>query len=297
VSDHPKAIRYQNVAGDLARVRTRGRARRFGDDAYFALLTLPFWRFGVAVGVLVLVINSLFAWIYTLQPGAISNTRPGSFEDAFFFSVQTLATIGYGTMAPQTRFAHVVVTIESIFGVIALGSLAGISFARLSRPSARVLFCDKAVVRKRNGKPHLQIRIANWRTNLIVEASIRLFLLIVETSEEGEVLRTPTELKLIRSWTPVFFLTWTVMHCIDEQSPFYGEGAIARLRAAHVQLYAMVTGYDQTVGQTVHAYHEYRLDDIVYDARFVDVVEVSDDGIRAIDFARFHEIEPIPRRG
>ncbi|MEO6420751.1 MAG: ion channel, partial [Polyangiaceae bacterium] len=104
--------------------------------------------------------NTLFALIYLLDPGGISNARPGSFEDAFFFSVQTLATIGYGTMAPQTTFTHVLVTVESILGVIAVGSLAGVAFARLSRPQARVLFTNKIVIRKRNGVPHLQVRVA-----------------------------------------------------------------------------------------------------------------------------------------
>jgi inward rectifier potassium channel len=286
-----RSIRYHSGDRTLARVRIRGQAFRPGGDVYFALLTIPFWRFCAVVAALVLLLNSIFAWIYTLDPGGISNARPGSFEDAFFFSVQTLATIGYGTMAPQTRFAHVVVTIESILGIIAVGSLAGISFARLSRPKALVLFSNKAVVRRRNGVPHLQMRLANWRTNLIVEASLRMFLLVAERTQEGEFIRTPVEVKLVRGSTPVFFLTWTVMHCIDETSPFYGEDATARLQGSGAQLFAMLSGYDQTVGQTVLAYHEYRFSDIVYDARFVDVVGSAPDGTRTIDFSRFHDIE------
>jgi inward rectifier potassium channel len=285
-------IRYDPGDRDLARVRTRGQAYRPGADAYFALLTVPFWRFCGIVAVLVLLINSVFAWVYTLIPGGVSNARPGSFEDAFFFSVQTLATIGYGTMAPQTRVAHVVVTVESILGIIAVGSLAGISFARLSRPKALVLFSSKVVVRDRDGVPHLQMRLANWRTNLIVEASLRVFLLVAEKTQEGEHNRTPVEVKLVRGSTPVFFLTWTVMHCIDPTSPFYGEDAIERLQASGAQLYVMLTGYDHTLGQVVHAYHEYQFSDIVHGARFVDIVGAAPDGTRTIDFARFHDIEP-----
>jgi inward rectifier potassium channel len=245
------------------------------------------------VVVLVLLINTVFAWVYTLIPGGVSNARRGSFEDAFFFSVQTLATIGYGTMAPQTRLAHIVVTIESILGIIAVGSLAGISFARLSRPKALVLFSSKVVVRDRNGVPHLQMRLANWRTNLIVEANLRVFLLVAEKTQEGEHNRTPLEVKLVRGSTPVFFLTWTVMHCIDPTSPFHGEDAIERLKASGAQLYVMLTGYDHTLGQVVHAYHEYQFSDIVHGARFVDIVGAAPDGTRTIDFARFHDIEPI----
>jgi inward rectifier potassium channel len=288
----PRPIRYR-PSESLGRVHTSGQASRIGGDAYFALLTTPFWRFCLVVALFVLAINSLFAWVYLLDPGGITNTRVGSFEDAFFFSVQTFATIGYGTMAPQTRFAHVVVTLESILGILSVGSLAGIAFARLSRPEARVLFSDKLVVRPRNGLPHLQIRLANWRTNLIVEASLRLFVLVPERTAEGEVLRTPLELKLVRGSTPVFFLTWTAMHAIDETSPFFGPDAQERLRAAGAQLFAMLTGYDQTLGQMAYAYREYKFDDIVQGARFVDVVEVRPDGARHLDFSRFHETEPL----
>jgi inward rectifier potassium channel len=288
-----KPITYRPAPPSLGRVRAHGQARRFGGDAYFALLTTPFWRFCTAVAVLVLMINSVFAWIYTLDPGGITNARPGSFEDAFFFSVQTLATIGYGAMAPHTRFTHVVVTIESILGIVAVGSLAGISFARLSRPKAMVLFSRKLVIRPRNGVLHLQMRLANWRTNLIVEASLRVYLLVADRTQEGELIRTPVELKLVRGSTPVFFLTWTVMHRIDESSPFFGEGAVDRLKASGAQLFAMLTGYDQTMGQIVHAYHEYKFDDIEPGARFVDIVDATPDGTRHIDFTRFHDIEKI----
>ncbi len=288
-----KKIRYEPSTFRTVRIRAKGQAFELGGDMYFALVTRPLWQFGLAVAGLVLAINTLFAVAYLFDPGGISNARPGSFEDAFFFSVQTLATIGYGTMAPQTRFAHVVVTIESILGVIAVGSLAGIAFARLSRPRARVLFSNKLVVRPRDGVPHLQLRVANWRTNIVVEASLRVFLLTPHRTAEGEVTRTPIEIPLLRSSTPFFFLSWTPMHKIDEQSPFHDRAALGRLRADGAQLFVMLTGYDLALGQNVHAYREYGFDDIVYDARFADVISVSPDGLRELDFTRFHEVLPL----
>ena len=285
-----RSIRYRAPKQAFARVRTKGQAFELGGDLYFAMLTRPMWQFALAVGLVVLLINALFAVIYLFDPGGIANARPGSFEDAFFFSVQTLATIGYGTMAPLTRFTHIVVTIESIMGVLAVGSLAGIAFARLSRPQARVLFADKIVIRPRNGVPHMQLRLANWRTNLIIEASLRVILLVGERTSEGELTRTPREVKLVRSSSAFFFLTWTAMHCIDETSPFFGKDAMENLRASGAQLFAMLTGYDQTMGQYVHAYHEYSLKDIVEDARFADVI-TTEGGVREIDFSRFHDVE------
>jgi inward rectifier potassium channel len=288
-----KSIRYPRGGQPLLKIRARGQAFRLGGDAYFALLTTPWWRFCAIVALFVLVINSLFAQIYLLDPGGVSNVPDGSFLEAFFFSVQTFATIGYGTMAPQTTFAHVVVTIESILGIIVVGSLAGISFARLARPQTRVLFSDKMVIRPRNGVPHLQLRLANWRTNLIVEAHLRVFLLIPEKTQEGEIMRTPVEVKLLRSSSPVFFLTWTAMHCIDQASPFYEPDAFERLRESGAQLFVMMNGYDQSVGQPTYSHREYKFDDIVLNARFADVIEVSGDGTRILDFAKFHDVEPL----
>jgi inward rectifier potassium channel len=290
-----RRLRYRSKTPVFRAVHTRGQAFELGGDLYFALLTRPLWQFCLAVAVLVLGLNALFAELYMLDAGGVSNVRLGSFEDAFFFSVQTLATIGYGAMAPQSRFAHVMVTIESILGVLAVGSLAGVAFARLSRPKARVVFTDKMVIRPRNGVPHLQLRMANWRTNLIVEASLRLYLLVTQRTAEGEVLRTPVELKLVRAYSPIFFLTWTAMHAIDETSPFFGDGTIERLRAEGAQLFVSLSGYDESLGTVVHAYADFKLDEIVKDAAFVDVVTVNPDGSREIDFAHFQDIVPLER--
>jgi inward rectifier potassium channel len=292
-----KPIRYRARTPTFSNRVIRGQAFELGGDAYFALLTRPWWQFCVAVSLYLLVINAVFAGLYMLDPGGVTNTRPGSFEDAFFFSVQTLATIGYGTMAPISRYSHIVVTVESVLGILAVGSFAGIAFARLSRPTARVLFSEKIVIRPRDGVPHLQLRIANWRTNLIIEATLRVYVLATQRTTEGEVLRTPLELKLVRSSNPVFFLTWTAMHAIDESSPFFGDGAMARLAADKTPIYASLTGYDQTMGQTVHAYAEYALADIVPNARFADVVSVRPDGTRELDFSRFHDVELLKPSG
>jgi inward rectifier potassium channel len=289
-----KPIRYRSRTPTFSNRVIRGQAFELGGDAYFALLTRSWWQFCLAVGLYILLINAVFAGIYMLDPGGVTNARPGSFEDAFFFSVQTLATIGYGTMAPVSRFSHIVVTFESVLGILAVGSFAGIAFARLSRPTARVLFSEKIVIRPRNGVPHLQFRIANWRTNLIIEATLRVYVLSNQRTTEGEVLRTPVELKLVRSSNPVFFLTWTAMHTIDESSPFYGDDAIANLAAENAPIYASLTGYDQTLGQTVHAYAEYALADIVPNARFADVITLRPGGVREIDFSRFNDVEPLP---
>jgi inward rectifier potassium channel len=241
-----------------------------------------------------LLTNAAFAVVYASEPGAIANARPDSFEDAFFFSVQTMATIGYGTMAPVTRFAHLVVTIEAMVGILSVALVTGITFSKFSRPSARIVFSDKMVIAPRNGVPHLMFRLANWRHNQVLEAHLRLILLVTEKTTEGETLRRPDELHLVRDRNALFSLTWLAMHKIDESSPFYGADALTRLRAQGAQLFVSLYGLDETVGQNIYARYPYRLDDVVWNARFKDVLTELPDGTRQLNYMNFHEIELLP---
>ncbi len=278
----------------LPKVRTLGAAWSPFDDLYHSILNCAWWQFFAYVTVGLLSVNALFAIPYFLADGAVANARPGSFEDAFFFSVQTMATIGYGGMAPATRLAHVVVTIESVVGTLATALITGATFAKFAKPTARVLFCEKVVVAPRHGVPHLMFRMANWRHNQIVEAQLRVSLLIDEVTPEGDTMRRPIEVPLVREKTAVFFLSFQAMHVIDEKSPFFGgEATIDRLKASGGSLFLTLTGMDETIGQNIHARYQYSLDDIVFGARFVDVISADEDGTRQIDYGKFHQIERI----
>src|SRR6185312_10959368 len=257
-----------------ARIRAIGLQRQPHKDLYHFVLAQSWPRFFLLTAVMFVLTNLLFATLYWLSPGSVSNTRHGSFEDAFYFSVQTLATIGYGGMTPVTRYAHIVVTFEAFVGVLAVALITGITFTRFSRPSARVLFSNKAVISSRDGVPHLMFRMANWRRNRVVEARV------------GVVL-------LVRDRTGVFFLTWTALHRIDATSPFHGPDALARLRTQGAELFVALTGIDETIGQTIHARYNYKLDDLVMNARFADVMSEDPDGTRVIDFSRFHDVVPL----
>jgi inward rectifier potassium channel len=277
----------------LIKIRTRGQRVRLHEDFYHSVLLRPWWQFFLLVALLFLSANALFAAVYTFQPGSIANARDGSFEDAFFFSVQTFATIGYGAMAPATRFAHVIVTVEAICGILSGALITGLTFAKFARPTARVLFSEKVVIAPRNGVPYLQLRMANWRGNMVVEAQLRVYLLVEEITSEGETLRRPVELKLVRDRTALFVLSWTALHCIDESSPFYGEGALDRLRAQKAEIILSLSGLDETIGQTINARYSYTLDDIALNMRFADVMTVLPDGSRELDYAKFHDLKPL----
>jgi inward rectifier potassium channel len=294
MAEKPQSIRLRSQANRFLKIEAIGQKWAPHEDIYHYILTIGWWQFFLFVALAFLGANAVFALGYLVQPGSVSNTRPGSFEDTFFFSVQTMATIGYGNMAPATRFAHVLVTLEAMLGILGVALVTGITFAKFARPTARVLFAEKIVIAKRDGVPHVMFRMANWRHNQVVEAQLRAIVLVLEKTREGETLRVPLELPLVRDRTTFFGLTWMAMHRVDESSLFYGKDAVEKLRAKEAEIFLSLTGYDDTIAQTIHARHRYKLEDIVPNARFADVLTTLPDGTRRIDYRHFHDTIAMP---
>lgn len=267
-------------------------AQPWFNDLYHWLLQLSWPRFLLLGAALYLSANATFALLYLAQPGAIANARPGAFSDAFFFSVETVATIGYGSLYPATFYANCVMTTESTFGLLVLAVATGLVFARFSRPSARVAFSRVAVVAPHNGVPTLSLRLANQRRNQILQAQVDVALLRDEETAEGDTIRRFYDLQLSRRRSPVFALSFTVMHPIDENSPFYG-ATPTQLTAQNAELVVTVAGVDETIAQPVHARASYTADDIMWGHRFVDVMGWTEDGRRVIDYRRFHDTVPV----
>ena len=168
--------------------------------------------------------------------------------------MQTLATIGYGAMAPATRYGHVVVVFEALVGTLGVALVTGVTFAKFARPTARVLFASKAVVHMRDGVPHLVLRLANWRGNMVVEGQLRVHLLMMEKTSEGDTIRVPRELPLVRDRTAMFALTWMPMHRIDDSSPLHGgASALEALKTQRAEMYLSFSGVDETMWQPIHA--------------------------------------------
>jgi inward rectifier potassium channel len=238
--------------------------------------------------------NALFGGLFALF-GGVESARPHSFVDGFFFSVETMGTIGYGEMTPRSVPAHLLVTVESMLSMLFLAVVTGLVFAKFSRPRARVAFSNVAVVAPRNALPTLMFRVANERANHIVEAQLRVTLMANEVTQEGEHLRKMTDLPLLRSHSSAFILTWTAMHVLNEQSPLYG-ATPERLAEQQVEVLVTFTGYDATLAQTIHARYSYVAAEILFDRRFVDIIQVLPDGKRRIDFTRFHHTEPVVPR-
>jgi inward rectifier potassium channel len=269
-----------------------GLRRPWFGDLYHFMLRISWCSFLFGGVVLYIAANAVFAALYLLQPGAIGNARPGSFADAFFFSVQTIATIGYGQLVPATLYANLLVTVETATGLMFLALATGLVFARFSRPIARMLFSRVAVIGPHNGQPTLSFRLANVRRNQILQAEVAVTLVRDERTQEGVLIRRFYDLTLARYRSPVFALTFTVMHEIDRDSPLYGASA-ASLQAQNVELVVTATGIDETIAQRVHARTSYLPDEILWGRRFVDVIGWTEDGRRVIDYRRFHDTVPL----
>ncbi|WP_233846388.1 ion channel [Paraburkholderia sp. HD33-4] len=260
-------------------------------DLYHRALGVRWPVFFVSLGLLFLLLNTVFAALYMLGDAPIANLFPKGFGGAFFFSVETLATVGYGDMHPQTVYAHWIATLEIFVGMSSIALATGLIFARFSRPHAKIMFARYAVIRPIDGRMTLMVRSANARQNVIAEARARLRIMRQETSVEGYTLRKLYDLTLVRDQHPVFKLGWTLMHIIDEASPLFGEDAES-LKGRDVSLLLTLEGIDESTSQTMQARHMWTCEQIVWQHRFVDIMSERD-GVSHIDYAHFDEIVPL----
>jgi inward rectifier potassium channel len=261
-------------------------------DLYHHFMTVSWPRLFATIAAFFLGFDVLFGYLYYLVPGCIANLNPPGFAGAFFFSVETLATVGYGEMHPQTLYGHVISMIEIFVGLMTLALITGLMFARFSRPRARFLFAANAVVRPIDGKLTLMFRAANARLNVIQEASAQLRMLRDEVTEEGFSIRRITDLSLVRAQHPVFILGWNIMHVIDDGSPLKAESAES-LNAAGTVFILSLSGTDVTTGQMLMARNEYSSTAIRWNQSFRDVLDEDDDGALQFDYRKFNEVEPL----
>ncbi|MEM1171447.1 MAG: ion channel [Cyanobacteria bacterium P01_H01_bin.35] len=276
--------------------RVLGVTHFYWSDFYHWLMTISWQHLWVIIISCYSIINTLFAFLYLGSNGGIANAKPDSFIDAFSFSIQTMATIGYGAMYPTNIYTHTLVAIEVFIGLIGMAMITGLMFARFSLPTARVLFSRVAIISPYNGVPTLMFRIANQRQNWIVEAQVRVTILLnQEVTPEGHSLQRLCDLELVRSETPMLALTWSVMHHIDENSPLYGwsENDFRDLNNQDIRFFVTLTGLDETVSQTIHICHVYTLDKIIWHKRFVDLMYIGTDGKRYFDYSHFHQVIPL----
>jgi len=257
-------------------------------DFYHVLLKVTWPRFVGTIIAGYLSINILFACAYLICPNSISNAEPGSFLHAFAFSVQTMATIGYGVFAPATATAHVVVVIESVVSLLYTALCTGLTFAKFARPNARVVFSRNILLSNFEGVPALIFRMANASTNLIIQAGVRVVALKNVVTQEGYNMRRQYDLKLVRDNSMAFVLPWTVIHKIDEGSPLYGMND-DDMKKCELSLLVALSGNDDIFSSQVHAFHTYALSAFRHAKRFVDMMELESGTTRRVNHKLIHE--------
>jgi len=271
-------------------VRIVGGRRTPLRDFYHALLELPWWATIATLSGAFLAANAAFAVAYMLV-GGVEHAARGSFLDAFFFSVQTMGTIGYGAMFPGSTWANAIVVIESIVSLILTAVSTGLVVAKFSRPTARVVFTRHAVISPLEGTPTLMFRLGNERGNRIVDARIHVVLYRTERLDGGRTHYRQFDLPLRRERALSLTRSLSLFHLIDRSSPLRGETPESAA-ANEIELHVMVIGLDDVSMQTVHADHTYYAKDIVWGARLADVLSELPDGHLLLDLRRFHDIAP-----
>jgi inward rectifier potassium channel len=260
-------------------------------DLYHALLRVPWWAaFTIIVGSY-LALNGAFAALY-LMVGGVANARPGSALDAFFFSVQTMGTIGYGTMYPASTGANALVVAESVTSLVLTALATGLVFVRFSHSRPRLLFSAKVAIGPMDGVPTLMLRVGNERRGNIVGTEFRLTFTRTNTTAEGMTIYRLEELPLVRARAPALSRSWNVMHRIIDGSPLYGYDA-ARLAAVDGELQLEVVGLDDTSLQPVHARYTWFAGSVAWGSRLADVVSETPEGDMILDLRNFHDVIPV----
>jgi inward rectifier potassium channel len=259
-------------------------------DPYHLAVALTWPQFLAALLALYLSVNIVFATFFWLAPGSVANARPDSLGDAFFFSIETLATVGYGEMYPATPYGRVVAATEIVCGLAFTAILTGLTFVRFSRPRAKLVFAANPVVAIHNGKPTLMVRIGNGRAAVLADARAQLNVLLSETTAEGKLIHRAQELRLERAHIPIFPLFWTLMHALDERSPLHGYDA-ARAIEADAQLFVTLEARDPTLATTVHDIRNYAAEDIRFGMRYADALTTAEDRTPVLDLTKIGALE------
>lgn len=282
----PKIINGRDLA-----MHRHGLSGSLLGDFYYRVMVATWLQFFFAAVLVYLLINAGFALIYFFSGDVIVNARPRSFIDAYIFSFQTSTTIGYGYLLPKNGPIHAIVMIDVFSGLIFVAVMTGLVFSRLAKPRAGVMFSDRAVFTRHEGHDAIMVRLANGRRHSsIVNAGVKAAIVMADRATDSRLSRRFHDLRLERDHVPIFSLTWTLIHLIDEDSPLFGLDQ-QDIKELGVMLVVTLDGIEDSFAQTVHSHRLYGFADFSFNKRFVDIFDVREDGSAMIDYTRFNQIE------
>ncbi|WP_316800817.1 ion channel [Pedobacter frigidisoli] len=266
------------------------------DDTYTRLVTMSWSRFFLVILITYLIVNSFFAVAYNIVgienlDGAKGTTLRDQFFDAFFFSAQTISTVGYGHISPQGFITSILAAFESMLGLLAFALATGLLYGRFSRPTSKVIFSKKMVVAPYQGKTGLMCRLANLRKNALIDVEAQMFITYNETVD-GKLKRSFYPLQLERSKISVLSLNWTLVHPVNEDSPVF-EKSLEELKIAEVEIFVILKAFDDTFAQTLHTRTSYQDEDIEWNAKFRIMHYHNEEGKTVMDYSLFDSTEQL----
>ena len=271
--------------------KKKGVARFDVRDPYHFAVALSWPQFLSILLASYLLVNVLFAALFWLVPGSVANVQPYNFGNDFFFSIETLGTVGYGEMYPTTLYGHIVASTEIIAGLGFTAIVTGLTFVRFSRPRPKLFFAANPVVATHNDRPTLMLRVGNGRPTVLLNAEAKLNVLLSATSPDGKYFRRVQELQLERAHLPAFPLTWTLMHVLDERSPLHGFDMTQAIKA-HAQLFVTLEARDPTLAASVYDIRNYAAEDIRFGMRYAEALIIGEDGMPVADLTKIGDLEP-----
>jgi len=263
------------------------------DDTYTRLVTMSWPRFFLVILVAYLLVNTFFAILYNLigienLVGANGVTLRDQFFDAFFFSAQTISTVGYGHISPQGFITSVLAAFESMLGLLAFALATGLLYGRFSRPTSKVSFSKKMVIAPYQNGHGLMCRLVNLRRNQLIEVEVQMVMSYNEVVDDKQVRRF-YPLQLERDKISILSLNWTLVHPITEDSPLF-EKSLIELQLAEVEVFVMLKAFDDTFAQTIHTRTSYQDEEIEMDARFEKMYYHNEAGKTVMDYSKLDEI-------
>jgi inward rectifier potassium channel len=279
---HQQGSTFYVIGDDRARLR----------DAYHLFLRMPWWASLGLIAAGFMAVNVVFAAAFYVVGGVKGSD--GTYFDALSFSVQTLATIGYGAMYPKSVGAEITMIVESIVSLVLTALATGLVFTKFARPTTRVAFSTRAVVTQHDGKRTLMFRAGNRRSNVIVEATIHVVAVLTTITAEGKTFYKAVDLPLVRDRQVGMTRGWTLMHIVNEASPLF-EADAAKLKQLELELYIALTGIDDVTMQSINAVHKYVDDEIHVDHHFADTLIPLDNGAFVVDMTKFDVVVPDPQ--
>ena len=286
--DTSASVRRFPCVGEMGTMQRLAHRQVAGFDFYHHIMAVSWPVFFALLAAAYVAFNFAFGMLYLIVPGSLANAHPGSIADVFFFSVHAMAAQGYREIHAETLYADLLVTGEVMCGLVIIALITSLVFARFSRPKAGVVFSRQAVISTASDQSTLLIRVANQRNNLVIDAKASA--MITHDVQDGVsgVMRRFDDLKFVRSQTPFWTLTWTLMHRIDQSSPLWGlthEDLIAK----NAEICVSITGIDETLAVPVCSHYSYPAHEILWNHRFADVFSWSKAGRFQIDFGQLHK--------